>query len=62
VIIDQFPGVANAVRAKPIREGAADTEEGVEAVVHVSRRANIPVVIFDYATPVVLRIMGRGVE
>ena len=62
VMVDNAIPVVGALRAIPVREGAANTPEGSRAITNISRDRDQPVLVCAFPETRLVRIVGRGVE
>lgn len=62
VMVDNAIPVHGALRAIPVRKGAADSAEGMAAITNISRDRDQPVLVCAFPETRLVRIVGRGVE
>ena len=62
VLIDRVLPIANCLQAKPIREGAGSSPEGMLAIENMSRDAGEPVLVARFPETKMVRVVGRGIE
>ncbi len=54
--------IENSIIAKPLWLGADEEDVGIEAINHMSKDLDVPVLVVQFSEFRLLRVVGRGVE
>jgi hypothetical protein len=61
ILFDRSHLIENALEAKALKTNQENTPEGIRAIKNMSRSYGAPVLVLDYETGDIKRVVGRGI-